>query len=277
MLENERVWDPADGVLVMAHGGTDEWNASVRDAVAPLESEFPTRIAFGMADPATLQEAIDQLEASGVRRIVVVRLFVSGESFRHQTEFLLGKRLDPPPSGSAFHGGAETLKPLEVSSVIELDDQGLIDGPEAAAILSERAKNLSREPDSEVVLMIGHGSGNEGANERILEGMATAARAVRRHGFADVGVATLREDWPEQRERAEPRIRAWVADHAADGKRVVVVPFRLSGFGPYAQVLKGLAYDADGRGFLPHPAISDWIRRRAYTVLYDRALADRVK
>lgn len=47
------------------------------------------------------------------------------------------------------------------------------------------------------------------------------------------------------------------------GERVIVVPFRLSGFGPYAEVLEGLEYEADGRGLLPHPQLSEWIRQSA--------------
>ena len=45
------------GVLVMAHGGTPEWDQAIADATAPLASEIPTEIAYGMADPATLAQA----------------------------------------------------------------------------------------------------------------------------------------------------------------------------------------------------------------------------
>jgi hypothetical protein len=38
----------------------------------------------------------------------------------------------------------------------------------------------------------------------------------------------------------------------------VVIPFLLSGFGPYAEVLEGLDYrPADG--LLPHASIVDWV------------------
>lgn len=266
--------DAATGVLVMAHGGSEAWNASVRAAVAPIASERPTRIAFGMADPKRLQMAVDELEADGARRIAVVRLFISGESFLHRTEFLLGKRPDPP-AVSAMHGAGEALAPLDISSDIELDRQGLIDGSEVADIVRARARALSRDPGEEVVLMIGHGNGDESANGRILEGMEAAAAGVRAEGFGEVRVETLREDWPEKREAAERRIRAWVADRCADGYRVLVVPFRLSGFGPYAAVLEGLEYEADGLGLLPHPAITEWIRGRADTLLGGAVERDR--
>ena len=43
---------------------------------------------------------------------------------------------------------------------------------------------------------------------------------------------------------------------------MIVVPARLSGFGPYAEVLEGLDYVGTS-GLLPHPLITEWIRARA--------------
>jgi hypothetical protein len=88
---------PSDfGVLVMAHGGPPEWNRGVLDAVAPLAAEAPLEVAFGMADACSLQAATRKLEARGVRRIAVVRLFVSGESWYERTEQILGLRDGAP-------------------------------------------------------------------------------------------------------------------------------------------------------------------------------------
>ena len=41
-----------------------------------------------------------------------------------------------------------------------------------------------------------------------------------------------------------------------------VVPFRVSGFGPYARVLEGLDYEASGQGLLPHANVSKWIENQ---------------
>ena len=81
------------GVLVMAHGGSPTWEASVKTAVAPIKLKYPTEIAWGMADPMTMQEGINNLEKLGVTTIVVVPLFVSSHSpIPRQTEYLLGIR-----------------------------------------------------------------------------------------------------------------------------------------------------------------------------------------
>ncbi len=82
-------------------------------------------------------------------------------------------------------------------------------------------------------------------------------------GFTDLHVETLREDWPRARKAAEQRIRAFVRAGNQAGETVLVIPFRVSGFGPYRRVLQGLEYKADGRGFLPHPAITEWMQTQA--------------
>lgn len=78
--------------------------------------------------------------------------------------------------------------------------------------------------------------------------------------------ATLREDWPDKRTASEADIRAFVVEHSA-GAQVIVVPFRVAGFGPYRTVLDGLSYVADERGFLPHPQVAAWIDATARALL----------
>ena len=48
-----------------------------------------------------------------------------------------------------------------------------------------------------------------------------------------------------------------------DGGRVIVIPFRVAGFGPYARVLEGLPYASDGRALLPSAEVERWVRRQA--------------
>ncbi|MDX1393032.1 MAG: CbiX/SirB N-terminal domain-containing protein [Gemmatimonadota bacterium] len=259
--------DEGLGVLLMAHGGSEEWNASVTEAVASLGEEVPTEIAFGMADPETLQSAVDRLEARGVRRIAVVRLFVSGESFLARTRAVLGLSGEAGAVASDHRGGghgasSDRPAPIRSSSLFAVDPSGLVDAHESGDVLRSRAQALSRDPASESVLLLGHGNGAEDTNSRLLTAMRARAAVVEDAGFHDVRVETLREDWEGPREEAERRIRAWVRAETDAGRRVIVVPFRLSGFGPYADVLEGLDYVADGLGLLPHPAIPDWIARR---------------
>lgn len=260
------------GLLVMAHGGAPEWNRAVDDALEPLRREIPTALALGMADPETLQAALDSLVERGVEEVAVVRLFLSGASFRHQTRYLLGLRPDPPAeplvhgAGSHAGGGHEAaLRPLRVHPRIHLSREGVAASGVAREIARERARTIARDPRRTRVLLLAHGMGDEGENGRLLRNMERAAEKLRDDGFAEVRVATLREDWPDVRAAAERDIRAWVGA-APPGQTTLVVPYRLYGFGPYARVLDGLGY-VRSQGLLPHPLITQWVRSTAASTL----------
>ncbi|WP_397546021.1 hypothetical protein ABUL39_07920 [Rhodothermus marinus] len=257
------------GLLVMAHGGPPAWNRAVLEAVAPLRAGRPTAVAFGMADPHTLQQALDTLQALGARRAVVVRLFMDGASFRHQTEYLLGLRPDPPArfllhrhGNHDGHHSEGTPPPLRHNLELVLSEAGLMEAPEIGPILADRALALSRDPRRESVLLLAHGTEDEVLNARWIVAMERHAQLIRALGFHAVRVETLREDWPALRADAERRIRAFVEAETQAGRTVLVIPFRVYGFGPYRKVLDGLTYRADGTGLLPHPAITAWIERQ---------------
>lgn len=256
------------GVLVMAHGGSPEWNAHVGEAVAPLASEVPTALAYGMANPMTLRASLDSLDARGVDHVAVVRLFLSGESFLDQTEFYLGLSEEPPAEFllmGPMATDATARVPIPHPLAVATHHHGLLDSPEAAEIATKRAMTLSQDPARERVLMIAHGMGEEHENQRVLRAMGGAQQSISSLGFAAVEIETLREDWPEHRAVAEVRIREFVTSAARDEESVLVIPMRLSGFGPYAEVLEGLEYRA-GDGLLPDDAIATWVRRTANEV-----------
>jgi sirohydrochlorin ferrochelatase len=273
------------GVLVMAHGGSPAWNDDVRAAVAPLQNEFPVEIAFGMADASTIQQGVAALEARGVDHIGVVRLFVSGESWLDRTRQILG--LTPgapaasPPEPHAEHAGhAEHAEHpaadhaaaghsmefwrIETQAAFALSTTGLAEVPDMGAVLAARARALSRQPEHEDVLILAHGPGDDAENARWLACIESRAQVVRDSlPFRRVQVETLREDWPEKRQEAEARIREYVGRAAREGGAALVIPFRVQGFGPYAEVLAGLDYVSDGVGLVPHPAVTRWMEEQA--------------
>lgn len=270
------------GVLIMAHGGSPAWNQSVLDAVEPLRDRYPVEVAFGMADACSLQEGVRKLEAQGVRTIGVVRLFISGESWYEETEKILGLRDGAPPAAASACGGGQenpggheghaghgahhsmALFRLDTKASFVLSKQGLSEAPEVGPILVDRAKSLSRAPEQEDVLILAHGPGDDAENQRWLTTIDARAAEIRAAlPFHRVEVLTLREDWPEKRQEAEKRVVDFVARAKAEGRKAIVIPFRLSGFGPYAEVLAGQEYVADQRGLLPHVNITRWITRQA--------------
>lgn len=248
----------------MAHGGAPDWNETVSRAVAPLKERVPTALALGMADSNTLQAALDSLQAAGVRRVAVVRLFMSGSSFLHETEFLLGLQGDPPPavphgtSAAPHRGHSGSATPLRHTLDIRLSRVGIGADEVTADILEERALEAAGDAHDRRVVLVAHGMGNNRENDMVLSEMAVVGKRLRRRGFIAVHQATLREDWPKAREQAEAYIRALVASGADDTYPPLVVPFRLSGFGPYAGVLDGLTY-VPTPGLLPHPRVTDWL------------------
>ncbi|MBI4601146.1 MAG: hypothetical protein HY721_04215 [Planctomycetes bacterium] len=280
---------PLPAVLLMAHGGDEAWNRAVEEAVRPLREEMLVEVAFGMADAAAIEGAVRRLEERGAGEICVLRLFVSGDSFRERTEQILGLRpgaperpVHPPPGGGereeghahgarphgahahGAHGAhADAFWRLEARASFRVTEGGLLDSSAVGPILRERALSLSRDPPRELVLILAHGPGDDGENARWLERMDRQAETVRRAApFREVRVETLREDWPEARRESEARIRGFVERASSAGGKTIVIPYRVHGFGPYAEVLKGLEYGADGRGFLPHPAVTDWLREQ---------------
>lgn len=253
------------GVLIMAHGGPAAWNESVLGAVQPLRDKYKLEVAFGMADAMAIQQGIARLEARGARKIAVVRLFVSGESWYGRTEQILGLTAGAPEPPAADHGGDHSMGFWRIPTVatFALSTQGLVEAPEMGPILAERARALSRTPELEDVLILAHGPGDDAENERWIAYLDARADAIRKSApYRRVQVETLREDWPEKREPAARRIRDFVKRASASGGKAIVIPYRVQGFGPYARVLRDLDYVSDGQGLLPHPNVTIWIEQQ---------------
>lgn len=263
---------PADegqvGVLVMAHGGSEAWNQDVLEAARGIGSDLPVSVAFGMANRSTMSTALDELRGKGVQRVAVVRLFLAGASFRDQTLYYLGLSDAPPEHFLLMGPGARepgARDPIDHGLDIATHADGLLVSGEARTILFDRANLLARDRAGESVLLLAHGMGDDDENEAVLDAMRPVADELTRSGFAAARVATLREDWEEARAVAERDIREFVESEGRAGRRVIVVPARLSGFGPYADVLSGLDYEP-AAGLLPHPAVEAWLRSTAARV-----------
>ncbi|MBI5597560.1 MAG: hypothetical protein HY928_15830 [Elusimicrobia bacterium] len=279
--------EPKVGVLVMAHGGDPAWNAVVEQALEPLKAVRPTALAYGMADAATLQKAVAELEGKGVRRTAVVRLFLSGDSFLVRTEKILGlasgagerpRDWDSPADHSHHHEAHAAMAHMDPDkmplwkvvtvSTFALSREGLLEAGLGPPIMAKRALALSKEPAKESVLLVAHGVGDDKDDARWREAMAPAVAAVRKAaGFRRVQGVTLRDDWPEAHARSVAEIKAFVADAGRDGGRALVVPYRLFGFGPQAGALAGLDIVSDDKGLLPDPLVGEWLKAGAERVV----------
>lgn len=260
------------GVLVMAHGGGEEWDSAVQASLAQLETRYPVAAAFGMADAGSMERAVRELEAAGVNHVGVVRMFVSGESWYERTEQILGLRDGAPSKAEAMAKMAGKPAPrmpmgfwqIDTDLEFHLSEEGLADAEEMDQVLLTRIRELSRNPDEEVVLVLAHGPGDDAENARWIARISERTELARdRLGMADIRVFTLREDWQDKREAAERQIRGFVQQATARGQTTLVVPYRVMGFGPYHEVLSGLAYRADETGLVPHDNVGLWLVNQA--------------
>lgn len=250
------------GVLVIAHGASEQWNAPVVSAVERVRQSMPAAVGFLMGKGSTPQQAYDAIVQQGVSRIVVVPLLISSHSAHaEQIRFLAGARADYP---HAEHMHLEAVRgPIPIIGVTPAMD----DDPVIAQILADRARALSRDPRNESLVLVAHGSNDDDEAAVWTAAMVRLVDEVRTSvPFHAVDTRLLRDDAPKPvKDRALAELREAVATHGAS-RRVVVVPLLLSP-GPVADeiptTLAGLNFTWDGRTLLPDDRIADWILSRA--------------
>lgn len=278
--------EAAPGVLLLAHGGSAEWNARVTELAARVDKSKPTEVALGMATRATIQGAIDRLVARGVTEIVAVPLFVSSWStVITSTEYLLGQRADAPAAlalfakmshgpSAAAHGPAtaqdahaahasDGTTPVKSPVPIRMT-AAFNDHPIVGEILASRARSISRNPRQEAVVLVAHGPNEEDDNRKWLADMKSlAAQVAKREPFVAVDYLTLRDDAPKPvRDKATADLRALVTQHAASNTRTLIVPLLVS-FGGIdrglRERLEGLAYTMPEAALVPDDRIVTWV------------------
>lgn len=288
------------GIVVLAHGSAPRWNNAVIQAAMPLAQKYPTVVAFGMADPKSIQDAVDKLESLGVEKIIFVPLYISSHSeLYRQTEYVLGMLSDPDPDfvegmhymmkhPVAFlwnkvplrdlpialamvwsHGHMDMTRKVVHHVPIELR-RALDSSHLVGELLAERAQAQSTHMENETVLIVGHGPVNEQDNDLWLHEMEKLASLVKeKYPFRDVCVATMRDDAPDgTKDVALEYMRKTVRECAAQGQRVIVVPLLLAQGGVEKEIhhiLNGLTFTYDERTLLPHANISSWLVETAET------------
>jgi len=267
------------GVLLLAHGGKhSSWDEAVKNATETLKQTYVVEVAFGMANPTTMQAGIDKLESKGVTKIVVVPLFISSYSpIIRQNEYLLGFRdtLADPPMIMMHHGSGnmamkEKSKHSSMSSM-QKDDPHSMSKPKkkteleplnfkaeifltkpldahslVAEIIFDRISELSTDPTNETILIVAHGPNNEQDNKnwvKKIDSLASQIRTIQsKKGskFKQIFGLTVRDDAnPAIYEQAKEQLRTLVSQSGKDGK-VIVIPLLLSQGGVEARYVKRL-------------------------------------
>lgn len=256
------------GTIIVAHGADREWNAPVEALADSISTGGPVRVSFLMGKGASthkFSDAAAQLEALGVRQIVVVPLMVSSHSAHYrQIRWLAGLEdsLDARLAEHMHHMGVEPAMvkvPIRVASALD-------DAVEIAEVLAERATALATDPREQALFLVAHGP-NEAAEYALwMENLRRVADRVReKTGFRDVRVDAVRDDAPAPvRAEAVRRVRELIAlQQAATQRDVVVVPILISRGAltrsTLVKDLAGLPIVYSGAALLPHPALQRWI------------------
>lgn len=270
------------GVLLLAHGGSAEWDANVAAIGAEVARTTPTEVALGMATRANIQSAVDRLRAADVTEIVAVPLFVSSHSsVITATEYLLGLRKDMPPELRIFatmshgaagdHGGhgAATDGTKPIVSTVPISMTTALDAhPLVAEIVSSRARDISQNPVGEAVVLVAHGPTDNDINERWLVHLRQIAATVGATArFAGIDAITVRDDAPaEIRDAATRELRELVSRRIAEGRKVLIVPVLLSYGGIEAGIrkrLEGLDYAMTTRALAPDARLVEWVKQQS--------------
>ncbi|GAA5522076.1 hypothetical protein LQ318_10010 [Aliifodinibius salicampi] len=284
------------GVLVLAHGGSEEWNKTVIEATEPLKKEHKVEVAFGMANYVTMHNGIKKLEEQNVSRIAVVQLFISSYSpIIRQNRYLLGKhdslperpmplmhhideykemhgiKQDSAEHSSGDHGFymPENLQPIPIGTEITLAPP-LDDHPVVAEILNKRIQELSSNPANETVLLVAHGPNAEGDNKKWIETMESLSHKIqslqKEQGspYKQIFATTVRDDASDEIfNQAKANLRALVRQAGQFGD-VIVVPLFLSSGGreqAVADRLEDLDFKWSGKTLLPDSLITDFLRQ----------------
>ena len=134
------------------------------------------------------------------------------------------------------------------------------------AILDDRAREISKLPEMEAVIVVAHGPVPDDDNRRWLADMKVLVDQMdAATTFAAIDYLTVRDDAPKQiRDAATAELRSLVATHATAGRRVLIVPLLLS----YGGIEKGIRHRLEGLGYvmaalalMPDARLADWVRQ----------------
>lgn len=259
------------GTLLVAHGGSEEWNARVFEIADLVDTEGPVAVSILMGAAAAehrFQDAVHDLARRGAERIVVVPVLASSHSGHYEQIRWLASERHELSATMRHHLEAAGIErpardvPIRVTAAV---DQSL----EIAGVLSDRALALASAPGDQALFLVGHGPNDAVDYAHWMENLRVVADSVKEiTGFRDVRVGLLRDDAPDNvRAEAVRRIRDIIAlQHEATDRPVVVVPVLVSkGYISTVKLpddLEGLPVAYDGEGLLPHPAMARWVERR---------------
>ena len=244
------------GVVIMPHGAQMPYNKATEAAINPLKKKYRIEVAYGMADPWTLAEAVEKLEKEGARKIVVARMYSMHDQFKVKTDYILGLTDTEPKTRG------RPLPPRVRSSAIFATFGGYEENNSLISeILKDRVLEISSNSEKETVLLIAHGARDDKRDKRwidILQKHADYIKENTKLSFKDIRGLTVREDWPEKHKKAVEEIRNLIQEASIHG-RALIISNRLYGSGRYDEFFEGLDYKMNRKGLALHANMTHWL------------------
>jgi sirohydrochlorin ferrochelatase len=276
---SRRSVDPSVGVLIVAHGADEGWNARVDSLAAAVRRNGlirgPVGVSFLMGDGAAehrFQTEVAALRARGAQRIVIVPALASSHSGHYDQIRYLAGHLDKDSLGQEMMhhllmAGVERVTGVPITVTPALDD-----APELAAVLAARAIRL--EPSAagraaSALFLFGHGPNSATDYALWMENLRRVSDRVKvATGFSSVAVELVRDDAPVPvRAEAVKRAREIIGlQQAATNRDVIVVPILISA-GEVSERklpgdLAGLPIVYSGDPLLLDTQLARWVERR---------------
>lgn len=263
------------GVLIVAHGADDGWNARVDTLAAQVRRggvvRGPVGVSFLMGPAAAtrrFQDVVATLAKQGARRVIVVPALVSSFSGHYDQIRYLAGALDSLDYEMEHHLHMSGV--MRPSATIPMDVTPAIDdAPELGRVLTSRALAIVSHPVGRAVLLFGHGPNSAEDYAQWMSRLRPVADSVRvAGGFASVVVELVRDDAPAfVRAEAVKRTRELIRlQQAATKQDIVVVPILISSGGvsnaKFPADLAGLPVVYSGAPLLPDATMARWVERR---------------
>ncbi|MEK7744479.1 MAG: hypothetical protein AAB576_05460 [Elusimicrobiota bacterium] len=283
------------GLLVLGQGGGEEWKKFSQALAKSLGAEIPVEVNAGSPGTSDLLRSLEKLKTARVKKIAVVPLYLrSDDPDLEQARYLLGIAQYPSEGvmkgehsrmGSARIKRALTKIPLSMTQALDED-------PAVSQALSERALQMSREPERDAVIVVELGRADDQGSEARLRALQGHAKRVREAGkFRDARAVLLRSDAPKvpgtapdlgkkigrgAKESSLRELRDAVRELSSQG-RVIAVPCLLAKDGSERRMrkaLEGLFHQWKGEALLPSDALASWTLTRMEEA---RRLPDMIK
>jgi hypothetical protein len=264
---SDRILRGKVGVLILAHGVGQQSDRLMKQSLEPMSKSRPLTIGFGMSmmGSAHLQAAVDDLVAHGAKTIVLLDQGTTTpyNSLTRHWRYIFG-----------MHTEASYLDvpKIKAPGVRFLWAGHFDDSPIITDIIHDNARSVSKKPAEEVVILVAHGpedTKDNGPDLKILQTHVDRLKAKRE--FVDVKVINLQDDAIKPiRESNVRKLRSWVKQADAQGKRVIVVAVAAASFGVQTNIrndLRGLKYTFADKGLTESPKFLQWLQAEVDSAL----------